>query len=50
MVSPITVLGIEVQGDHGLLFVMAEITFVCGLIVTFLHRHEIPSYTPMTSH
>jgi len=48
IVSHITVLGIEVQGDHGLLFAMAVITFVCGFIVTFLHRHEIPSYTPMT--
>ena len=48
IVSHITVLGIEVQGDHGLLFAMAVITFACGFIVTFLHRHEIPSYTPMT--
>lgn len=48
IVSHITVLGIQVQGDHGLLFAMAVITFVCGFIVTFLHRHEIPSYTPMT--
>src|SRR5262245_18690661 len=37
IVSHITVLGIEVQGDHGLLFAMAVITFVCGFIVTFLH-------------
>lgn len=48
IVSHITVLGIEVQGDHGLLFAMAILTFVCGFIVTFLHRHEIPSYAPMT--
>ena len=48
IVSHITVLGIEVQGDHGLLFGMAVVTFISGFIVTFLHRHEIPSYTPTT--
>lgn len=48
IVSHLTVLGIEVQGDHGLLFAMALITFICGFVVTFLHRNEIPSYTPMT--
>lgn len=50
IVSHITVLGIEVQGDHGLLFAMAVVTFVCGFIVTFLHRREIPLYAPMTPH
>ncbi|MCI0746311.1 MAG: hypothetical protein L0Y58_12990 [Verrucomicrobia subdivision 3 bacterium] len=45
--SHLTVLGIEIQGDCGLLFGMAMVTFVCGLIITFIHRHEIPSYTPM---
>ena len=48
IVSHITVLGIEVQGDHGTLFGMAVLTFVSAFVVTFLHRHEIPSYTPMT--
>lgn len=48
IVSHITILGIEVQGDHGLLFAMAVATFTCGLIVTYLHRREIPSYTPTT--
>ena len=43
-----SVLGIEVQGDHGALFGMAVLTFVSAFVVTFLHRHEIPSYTPMT--
>ena len=47
IVSHLTVLGIEIQGDRGLLFSMAMVTFVCGLIITFIHRHEIPSYTPM---
>lgn len=44
IVSHVTVLGIEVQGDGGLLFGMAVVAFVCGLVVTFIHRHEIPSY------
>lgn len=48
IVSHLTVLGIEIQGDHGLLFGMAVVTFLCGFIVTFLHRREIPSYAPMT--
>jgi hypothetical protein len=47
-VSHITVLGIEVQDDPGLLFAMAVISFICGFIVTILHRNEIPSYTPIT--
>jgi hypothetical protein len=49
IVSHLTVLGIEIQGDHGLLFGMALLTFTCGFIVTCIHRHEIPSYSPMTS-
>jgi hypothetical protein len=46
VVSHLTVLGVEVQGDHGLLFVMAVLTFISGFVVTFVHRHSIPSYTP----
>lgn len=48
IVSHLTVLGVEIQGDHGLLFGMAVVTFACGFVVTFLHRHSIPSYTPTT--
>jgi putative oxidoreductase len=48
VVSHLTVLGIEIQGDHGLLFGMAVVTFVCGFTVTFIHRHSIPSYIPTT--
>jgi putative oxidoreductase len=43
IVSHLTVLGIEIQGDGGLLFGMAIVTFLCGFVVTFIHRHEIPS-------
>jgi hypothetical protein len=48
IVSHLTVLGIAIQGDHGLLFGMALVTFACGFVVTVLHRREIPSYTPAT--
>lgn len=46
IVSHLTVLGIQIQGDHGLLFGMAIATFTSGFIVTYIHRNEIPSYTP----
>jgi putative oxidoreductase len=37
-----TLLGLEVQGDKGLLFALAVIVFVaCGTNL-FLHRAEIP--------
>lgn len=40
--SHLTQLGIEVQGDGGLLFILAVIVFVCTLIVAYLRRKEIP--------
>jgi hypothetical protein len=40
--SHLTVLGIEVQGDHGLLFALAVTVFVSSAVTAFLHRHEIP--------
>ena len=40
--SHLTQLGIEVQGDGGLLFILAVIVFVCTLIVAYLRRNEIP--------
>jgi len=40
--SHLTVLGIEVQGDKGLLFALALIVFVCSTINLLLHRSEIP--------
>jgi hypothetical protein len=45
IVSHLTVLGIEVQGDHGLLFALAIAVFVTSAIVAFLHRDQIP-YLP----
>jgi uncharacterized membrane protein YphA (DoxX/SURF4 family) len=40
--SHLTVLGIEVQGDHGELFVLALIVFTCSLIILFMRKKEIP--------
>jgi uncharacterized membrane protein YphA (DoxX/SURF4 family) len=42
IVSHLTVLGIEVQGDKGLLFALALIVFVCSTVNLLLHRTEIP--------
>lgn len=40
--SHLTVLGIEVQGDGGLLFGLALTVFVACAIVLLLHRAQIP--------
>jgi hypothetical protein len=40
--SHLTKLGIVVQNDGGLLFILAVTVFVCSTIVVFLHRYEIP--------
>jgi len=42
VLSHLIVLGIEVQGDKGLLFALALIVFVCSTINLLLHRSEIP--------
>ena len=42
VLSHLTLLGIEVQGDKGLLFALALIVFVCSTINLLLHRSEIP--------
>ena len=42
IVSHLTVLGIEVQGDGGLLFVLAVVVFVSSTAILFLRRGEIP--------
>jgi putative oxidoreductase len=43
IVSHLTVLGIEVQGDGGLLFVLAVVVFVSSTAILFLRRGETPS-------
>jgi uncharacterized membrane protein YphA (DoxX/SURF4 family) len=42
ILSHLTILGIEVQGDNGLLFTLAVTVFACTGINLFLHRAEIP--------
>ena len=42
IVSHLTFLGIEVQGDKGLLFFLAIAVFVTSGIALFLHRMQIP--------
>jgi hypothetical protein len=42
MVSHLTVLGIEVQGDHGLLFGLAAAVAVCSAVLLFIYRRSIP--------
>lgn len=40
--SHLTVLGIEVQGDGGLLFALALAVFTASGIVLYLHRADVP--------
>lgn len=40
--SHLTVLGLEVQGDGGLLFGLAVTTLVAATTVAYLRRHQIP--------
>ncbi|HYY72687.1 MAG TPA: DoxX family protein [Candidatus Bathyarchaeia archaeon] len=42
ILSHLTVLGIEVQGDKGLLFALAIIVFVTSALNLLLHRADIP--------
>lgn len=41
--SHLTILGIEVQGDKGLLFGLAVTVFLAAAINLFLHRVDIPA-------
>jgi hypothetical protein len=42
IMSHLTVLGIVVRGDGGLLFGLAIITWVCAACLLFIHRRSIP--------
>jgi uncharacterized membrane protein YphA (DoxX/SURF4 family) len=42
IVSHLTLLGIEVMGDKGLLFALALIVFSASAVVLFLHRAQVP--------
>lgn len=48
ILSHMTWLGYSIQGDHGLLFGMALVTFTCGFTVMWTYRHHIPGYVPAT--
>jgi hypothetical protein len=42
IISHLTILGIEVQGDGGLLFGLAVTVFVASALILLLRRGEIP--------
>lgn len=42
IISHLTILGIEVQDDKGLLFALAVAVFVASAVALFLHRRQIP--------
>jgi len=42
IMSHLTILGIDVMGDHGELFALAVTVALCSAIVLFLHRRSIP--------
>ena len=44
IVSHLTFLGIEVQGDKGLLFFLAIVVFVTSITTLFLHRMQVPAF------
>lgn len=48
ILSHLTWLGFAVQGDRGLLFGMACVTFICGFTVMMLHRDSIPNYVSLS--
>lgn len=47
LLSHVAVLGIAVQGDHGLLFTMATTTFTAAMVTLWLHQRSIPNITPL---
>ncbi len=42
LLAHLSLLGIEVQGDGGLLFVLALVVFACAGLVAWLRRIELP--------
>ncbi len=47
LLSHVAMLGIAVQGDHGLLFSMASTTFIAAMVTLWLHQRSIPNITPL---
>ncbi|GJM22853.1 MAG: hypothetical protein DHS20C15_27680 [Planctomycetota bacterium] len=42
IMSHLTILGIEVEGDGGTLFALALVTATAAAVVTWIHRRELP--------
>jgi hypothetical protein len=42
ILSHLSFLGIEVQGDKGLLFLLAIVVFTTSAVALYLHRTHIP--------
>jgi uncharacterized membrane protein YphA (DoxX/SURF4 family) len=42
ILSHLTVLGIDILGDGGYLFILAVVTLVCCAVVVFLNRRRVP--------
>jgi putative oxidoreductase len=42
VLSHLTVLGVEVQGDHGLLFGLVVTVAVCSGVLLFIYRRSVP--------
>ena len=42
ILSHLTVLGIEVKGDGGLLFVLAIVVFICSAVLLYFEKENIP--------
>jgi hypothetical protein len=49
IVSHLTVLGVEIRGDGGLLFALALIVFICSLAILALRWRELPGTGTLTS-
>jgi uncharacterized membrane protein YphA (DoxX/SURF4 family) len=47
--SHLTVLGVVVQNDGGLLFCLAVVAEFCGLVTLYLHRRQLPFISPWLS-
>ncbi|MBX7127354.1 MAG: DoxX family protein [Cyclobacteriaceae bacterium] len=44
LATHLTVLGIEVMGDGGQLFIYALIVFFAGLVLLFMHFHQLVAF------
>ncbi|MBC7980478.1 MAG: DoxX family protein [Armatimonadetes bacterium] len=42
LLSHLTILGIEVKGDGGLLFILGCVVFLCSLFILWVERRHIP--------